>query len=360
MRKLTKVIALLLAVVCCFAVTGCTKGSDETVYATRGETKYSTSLIRLLQMEALNDILEANKDITFKEALTATINGVSGEEYMNTYVDEQFKLIYLLDKLREDRGLSDDNTNMYYAQYYAYYSYSSNSAYFDAFGITQDDLFLLYMVSPRQNAVFSSLYGKDGEYAIPMSEKEAIMAEKCLRVRYVYMDAVDESGKALEGDARQAVIDKAKGYYDRVIAGEAIEDIIYEYAKLSNESAEKPTDITTYDNYMTRTNDSYDEALTAALADMKPGDIKLVKAADFVCVMQAYDVNENTSGASWESAAVNQLFETYADDFAAKLKEMSAELDIEYNAVAKEYFTAKQFIKDMKKYYVKAQADAIG
>lgn len=358
MKRATKVLSLILAAAFCFAFAGCSKKVKEPVYATSGETSYSSSLYRLFQVQALNAILGDNSDLTYKDALTATYDDQTGEEYIQSYADKQFGTLCAIDSLFTQKGLSYTDNEAWYYNYYASYYYSNSEGLFESLGISQDDMTASYLTALKSSKVFSAVYGKGGEKEIAESEKEALMSEGYYRARYIYLENADASGNALSDADFAALKEKAQNYYKRILAGEKIADLVYEYAKEQDSTATQQQDAS-YDYYIAKDDTNYPTDVMTALSEMKTDEARVVATDDYVVVLQKFDVNTG-KGDSWESAAMSGMQTKYADDFDQYIADYAAGQGVSYVQGAVDYYTPQQLIKDVKKYVVKAQADAIG
>lgn len=326
------------------------------VYAVNGDVTYRSALYLLFMQNAFSDI-QSSGSLSYDAVLDASVNvgngsTATGSQYIAASAQDEFHWMWTIDQEYARQGLRVEDSDYYrQAVSSAKTAYTGNQAFYDYFGITQDDLQKYYMYSYQYNDLFYYFYGEGGKEEIPVSDLESLMSDGAYRIEYIYLPFSDpNTGDALTSADIAQRRDLAQTYLDRYNAGEDFSDLVYESYQFLDPATTRTAD-TTYDTYIAKSGGSFPADMESAAAALSEGEAKLVDTGDYVAVVLRLPVN-GAEGKNWRRAALQLAYDaSYGDDFNAYMTGLYDKADIQYNETEKALLTPEYYYGLLQAYY---------
>lgn len=259
-RGVKKIAAAALAVVLAATLCGCDRGYlmkvdgmdiRNGVYLQLMESAYSMAESAYENENAENsETSEADGDTSGAEKIPITdrtIEGKTGSQWIKDETLNSVKRFVAIQRKCDELGISltDDELNAInvdvnstwesenmYVKYL--YGFDTMGEYYESRGIALESVVEINRVNELQNKLFLHFYQKGGEFEVSESEMDSYLNETYCAVKYLSLTYTDASGALLTTDEeKNAVMEKARGYAERLNNGESPVDVFYEY-NLSN------------------------------------------------------------------------------------------------------------------------------
>lgn len=326
---------LALFMILAMSLTAC---SSEKVAVEYGDVTVSEGVYSYYQSAAYNyAILEVESG---EDVLTATIDGMTGEEY----IDEQ-TLIYCLEYIwtkqyfedndmefdDEDQETIDSLTEVQW--YYFEDTFASAGVSFEDF----DDAYS--QQNMRMANIFENIFTGDGEQAVDSDEVYNYVVENKYAYEFIYvptyyLDAeADNYGETLSDEDSQALFEKFEAYEERVADGESVYDLATEYADESGFSSAPY-----YEYVVSKDYDGTEENFIDVLESLDGNETEVFYSSDMIILINKYDIDEvATIIVNDESNYLSMLYEYKYDEFVAIIdaakEEISAGLTLNQSVI---------------------------
>ncbi len=347
--KITKLICILLSVLCLLPLTACSSDGGEVVMEFEGYTV--TEGMYRYWMKTWKDHYVSNySDIRDTEEYWASVNesGITNEEYLTTNIKTRIRY-YLIGQMLFDRyelelsaeakqGIQDDLN----AQIEYFGSKSEYNAHLDKeYGINLSVLEKIYTYEEKYSQVYEYLFAPTGRLTASAEELDEYYQSYYARVKYVMFlkdtkYVYDEEGKR---------VTDANGYYKMDKLTEEEQKKVTATANEVLEGVKGGTDITEYfKKYMSEfgfeadkypngfyiTPDEYTlhtPEVTSAAMEMKVGEVRLVENDGCYFVVQKFDLIDKAYSSQIDSNQFTYLvsycnsekFVKYFEDLSKKL-----------------------------------------
>ena len=286
-------------------------------------------------------------DLSPSEMLAAEIDGISMRDWVineaQRLARQHFAVLALLDEFE----IAVDPVLLAQADAAAQRDYQQGEADFREIGVAESSLALVYRASVSLNALFDGLYGEDGVQQVPEAEIRAYFDENFIRGQElffwkdeVYPEYFEDEAELVEAqraaDAENARLrELASAYFERLSAGEAIEDLQYELdLELRGEDAgvtRSPTgglDIIlrrdTQNHFM------FSQEMIDTLISTAVGQSAMTENDSAIILVRRLDLFESTSDLEdYRAEIIHSL--RHGDQFFAMLDERAAELPVIVN-----------------------------
>lgn len=330
----------------------------QAVYATDGDVSYPAALYLLFMQDAFREVQDAS-DLAYAEVPAAAFSlsdgtSTSGGSYIFSHADEEFRWLYLVERLCRENGIRPEDSS-YHAQavYYADEIYKRSAKYYDFLNITVADLQQYYLYSYLYNDLFYARYGVGGEKEIPESALEALMEQGAYRLQYAYFPYYDaETKQALPAEEIAERRSLAQDCLRRFRAGEHFEDLVYESYLMLDPNTVRTAE-TTYDYYVAKQGGSLPQELMDAAAALADNDAQLVEAEDYAAVVLRLPVN-GAHSAPWRRAALQLAYgASYGAEFTAEMTALYDSTAPAYNAELRAMLTPATYVQLLDAYYAK-------
>lgn len=202
--------------------------------------------------------------------------------------------------------LPEETTSLLESQVESYWAYLGES--FESNGISKSSYLLTMENDAKQSMIFEKMYGEGGEKEVPESELKEKFENDWAKIIIIPLSfKTDENGEVVNKEATQEAIQK---YYDRAVAGEDMEELVYEAQKEGSsdpDSVTKPEPGTSY-TFVSKDASQYTEELTNAIFEASVGEPVTVETETGMYLFKKYDITENPNDfVSRKSFLLSQL-----------------------------------------------------
>jgi len=375
MKLLKKLTALTLCLLLFLSAAGC--GGDATwVYKTGDQELsagfYITTMINNYFLAEGKLLEQGATDYTAKDVLAAEIDGVTADAWIveKTKTEAQQSFVVAIKAAELGVGFTEDertNIKNYTAQVwsgqmrdtlvqYAMYTGITPEQYlllmtresFEKNGVSQSSLEQYFISRSISRKLFEHLYGTGGEFAVPEAEIAGEFQSKYVKAAYMVVSKEQLNGSeedpvqaALDADTRnQELKALAESYLERLKAGEAIEELDYEYRQ---SKAEEGTEVTMrkkedYEGIYYRLEESTGDTLTDTLVTATGPAI--ADDAYGIYIVYPLDIMEDPGDLEeYRSSLINLL---KWEEYEQKLAEWGSEQSIVTNDKAISRYTPKK------------------
>lgn len=387
MKIVKKFTAALLAAAFVITMTGCHEANE--VAASYDDIEITSGMYLAMLLEADGNartlVDEQNTDengdtVSTSDYGKATVSTDDGNvDYYDYVADQGKKLIrqYIATEVLAKENnvtLSDEDQSgleTYVNYYWNTYGYS---VLYEANGVGLDS-FTAYMRNAGylRGNLFTAIYGKDGTNPVAEDELTKYMTEN-----YCVADIISESLSSTDSDGNTTtltedeaaeLLEKLKGYADRLNNGESFETIYHEHTGTEHEDADeeetqssddassetddddeeeelKPLDSHATLLYSEETGyDSYNSVDFDEVYKMEVGEVKVIEADDKYSLVVKSDIAADPYYLDNLDENLRQLVK--GDEFNDLLDTKGGELDIKYNNSALRYLKPKKITYDV-------------
>ncbi len=338
--------AALALILCLSMLMGCAY-NPKTVLTVDG-TQVPCGVYLFEQLEAIQLAIETYGDSAVSGAaiFDVEIEGVPAREWINNKTVERCKYIVFINSEFERLGLELDDMNAYYYEYMASSAWSQNGQYYLLNGISFETFQEMYLLSYRESAVISALYGSDGERALSEAEKQAYFESSFTRFDYLKFPATDSRGNAFSS------LNAIKEVAQRIAAAQSDEELkeLYlehygEILTLTGSTAEvteetfKSAFVT--DSMLNRTTTGFSEAFVDAVLAAKDDALHLFSSDTELILYRAKPLADDDKAETYDATIVSALaqepFKAYADG-------VTAGYSVEEDARARNYYSLDKVV----------------
>ncbi|MGM9647282.1 MAG: hypothetical protein ACI3YH_04030 [Eubacteriales bacterium] len=349
--KITKLIAVLLCVLCLVPIAACSSSGGDVVMEYKGYTV--TEGMYLYWMKTWKDHYVTNySDIQDTDAYWTTVNesGMTNEEYLTTNIKTRIRY-YLIGQALFDQyklELSDEAKagiqSDLDAQIEYFGSKSEYNAYLDKeYGINLSVLEKIYTYEEKYTQVYEYLYSTTGKLTASTVELDEYYHSYYARVKYVMFlkntkYVYDEDGKRvtdsygyyqmedLTEEEQAQVTATVHEVYEAVQGGADIADYFEQYMTEFGFDAKK------YPNGFYITADEYTlhtAEVTGAAMEMEVGEVRLVENDGCYFVVQKFDLIDQAYNTEADSDQFTYLVSyCNSEKFVKHFEELSKEIEI--------------------------------
>ena len=204
-------------------------------------------------------------------------------------------------------------------------------------GISKESYAKVYENTYIENNIFSAIYGIDGKTPVADAELQKYMTEILARTKFIQFSLKDKDQNAITAAAKEELIAKAKGYADRINAGESFEKIKDEY----NETVSDITDPYENETWIwveaTSPSESFVKKVFEAPAD---GTATTFEDGDYYYLLQRLDASERED--YFDENRDSLLSEYKDDEFDEFIKKAYADYEVVRNEKAIKRYDAKK------------------
>lgn len=247
MKKITRALCLMLAVILCVGVFAGCHPKDE-IALDFGEYKISSGTyacaIVQADMEARQNVyntlsaqegFDSSKEIDY---LKQKINGVSYSEWVKDRALKMCQELVYIQKMVKEVNLKIDDKDVTNAKTYADYNWSTGAQQllYNANGVAYETYYNFYFNTVQMSEYFLSIYGKGGTNAVKEEDVLKTLYDNYDLAYYISVSYKDSNGKKRDEDDIKA--DKAlfDSYAEKINKGELT---FKEVEKLWNEETKK-------------------------------------------------------------------------------------------------------------------------
>ena len=262
--------------------TGCTIGKSTATAMTIDGYDVKAGVYIIYQNSALEDAKtkaqEANSelDTNDEEALKATkIDGMDFLEWVDKETEKKCLEHVTVNKKFDEMKLSIKDSDKEYVNGYADYFEEDNSNIYYYNGVGKESFKEYLTEYYKKNAIFDSIYGKDGSESIKDEDVKKYYKDNTARVKYVKLDLTDSDGNELDDSGKKEVKELADKYLKEVSDKkgdqllEAFDDIKTEYDEYV---AAKNSETTQGDDTSSETTETTVATTEAAAEDSQDSD----------------------------------------------------------------------------------------
>lgn len=358
MNKLNRLLAALLCAALLLTAAACGAKTDSSWIAKNAVASYTPGLYRIFQLHGITNIT-SSLGVDFSAALTQKVSadGMTGSEYTSVYADGELSWVAAVDAAFEEYGLSLSEEDNAQIDSYVNEEIGDSTAYYDALGVTRDDMVHYFSTGYKANLIFRALYATEGgEFYVPDDEVRALMTKTYDRINYIYLSKNDlTTGERLSDTEIAAQREKAADYLARYQAGEAFADLYYENYREFDSTATRLEDYR-YDVYLAKEDDgALPPEFYTAVAALKEGEAQLIEGDSYCAVVLKKALNTETPDEGWTQTATSLLYATYQDKFNDWISDrVDNDATLQINEDAKALYTPESLVKAAKKYYLDA------
>jgi len=357
MKFAKRMLALMLAVMMVFAITGCSgsKAADTEVVATSGDRSMSGALYTRFLLDAYT-LADTYKDDPAAEVMDTTVEGIPAAEWIeNTVRSDVVRYFTTLEKFEEtDMEFTDED--QIYVDDYAASMMEQYSYLFDANGVDLQALKDYYAYNIKSMAIFDHYYGVGGEKEVPEEEIKNKLIETYNLTKVMIFDkalpTTDADGNSVEPTAEEIAQAKAKAssYYDRAVAGEDFEQLIIEWELdlFGEENIGHTHEETGSHDLITLVGGSDVPKAYSSVMDNAPyGEPQFIEDDEVYYVAARYNIVEEEY--YYDSYRSTILLTMKSEDFRVMTDEWMKDVSVTINEAAIEKYTPAQLAENMKK-----------
>lgn len=352
-----RMLALMLAVMMVFALTGCsdTLADDTDVVATYDDLSMNGILYTRFLLDAYT-LADTYKDDPAADVLDTTVEGIPAAEWIqNTAYADVERYFTCLEKFeKSDMEFTDEDQA--YVDDYAANMLEQYSFLYGPFGIDLQSLKDYYSYNIKSMALFDYYYGKGGEKEVPEEEIKAKLADTYNLTKVMIFDkalpTADADGNLVEPSAEEvaAAEAKARSYYDRAVAGEDFEQLIIEWESdlFAGQDIGHTHEEEGSHDLITQIGGSSVPVAYSSVMDAAPfGEPQFIEDSDVYYVATRYDIAEDQ--VQLESYRSTILLTLRSEDFRVMTEEWMQEVDVTFNDAVIEKYSPEWIAKAMNK-----------
>jgi hypothetical protein len=348
MNTVKKTIAVLLVLLLTVSLAACGSGTSW-VYESDGRQIPAGLYLNYLTT-ALSDLeladLDAHADdpdyaVTDIKAFLKITNeeGVTISDQAKNGAAKKVAVYFAAEKLFEEMNLSLDDESLDAIDNYVEYTWENSGEQLEASGIGMESYRLYQINLLKQDTIFNALYGKGGERAVPEEDLKAAFLEQYARVELMYISVPETDG--VEDATEKA---KVEDYLARYKAGEAIEDLDYEY-QLSIADEETKDTITKEETgamiHILQVSAAEEgDVLMPAIIAANTGEVLMVEDNDIYYIFKKLDLTEKPE--DYDAYRENIFYNMKAEEFEAYLDELADGVTLTANQAALNRYTPEK------------------
>lgn len=323
--KLKKLITAALLAGLCLNLTAC---GDTSYIMKNDDMTVPTGVYVIYKIEAINAGMEHedyNSEATSLDEIT--LDGYSYEYWveMETIQDTMEFMWTVLEFEEQGLVLSDaDEASIAYSTEYMWTYYGD---YYSGMGVAESSYEAMIRMSYQYEMLFLAKYGADGTDPVEASEIEALWESD---YTYAQVLAVAKDPDTLDDNNTEE--QEAEDYYDRVLAGESIVDLINEQYLAADETFVADADEDYLELLHTDTASSYmaDDVKSDIFTEMADNDVMMLEDDNYFYVV----VRNNTSADDEEYADLEDdiLYVMKGTEFEEEVAELAVVLEVEINS----------------------------
>lgn len=286
-----------------------------------------------------------------------TVDGKTAEQHIEDETLMRVKKLVAIEKKFDELGLSFTDKEKEYLKATAENAYKQSEEAFSESGIGLDSFTRLVENDAKYSAIFDAYYDAEtGIEPVKVSEINKYMKDNYARIEIVEVPLKDASGNLLKGAEKEKAINRAKSYVERADSEDFGVLIYEEYNILLKATAEangteftkvdyKPGDADEYAfEQIIDKNDmvsSFPHTVKDEIWEHKAdGKAFLVESSESYYVVKRHNILEREGIVDTYKATVLQALKS--EEFAELETKWAEELDIEWNAEAKERYAPKK------------------
>ena len=213
-KKFKMCLAAFVAAALTITGTGCTIGKSTATAMTIDGFDVKAGVYIFYQNSALesakNKAVEENKDLDTSDEDALKASKIEGMDFLEWVEKETLKNcveFVAVNKKFDELGLkleySDKDGINNYAEYY--YGEENNSNQYYLNGVSRDSFKEILTNSYKSDAIFESIYGKDGSEKVKDEDVRKFYLDNTSRVKYVKLDLTDADGNELDDAGKKEV-----------------------------------------------------------------------------------------------------------------------------------------------------------
>lgn len=257
MNTLKRIIILLTVAVMALSLTAC---GDTSWIVKVGDTTVNSGLYIFYQAQGYGDALYqlvtedystyfypyiyyTNYGSVFPELLDETLSsGKTVKEHINSYALSMCEQYVVVDRLFDELGLELSSEDKELINVQVKNIWNSSSETMESIGISKATIEKAVTASVKEDAVFAAYYEVGGTNGTTEEDIMAYLEDNYIRVKYITVPFADSVDDAIDADRKAAAQIIAETYSDRANAGEAMNDLIAEYAASLVEETDEDED----------------------------------------------------------------------------------------------------------------------
>lgn len=276
-----------------------------------------------------------------------TVNGEDFTTWVRTRTQDNVYSYFAAEKKFEEMGLSLDELTQAQIDYSVEAQWAYYQSTYEENGIGKESFRKAIENTYKRSAVFESIYGDGGSEEV---SKEELLAK--FNQEYISMDRISLSFLTSDGTLPQEDIDKlmekAKGYQQRIEKGEEIQSIAEEYQKeqeeekAENSASETTTPVENVNTALVlpREGSSYSTTFMENVTSAAPGKPIVFEDDSSVCLVI---VNEVTEESEIFLQNIDYLLsDMKSEEFEQRLIDWGKELGVSFNNSAVSRYEAKK------------------
>lgn len=344
MNLFKKTAAAVLAVI--FLLSGCAGGN--TTWAFKYEDmQMPTGLYIIYEINAIAGLRtkiseENNNSETISaskpsELLKMTVEGQPATDWVNAETQKNAQEYFAVKKKFESAGLQISDSELASIDSSAKSVKSQNSELYDKLGVSEASIKEFYAGILRKSKLFVSLYGEGGELAVPENELKGYLSEHFVMayaMPFYKPYAVPEGETKTLDELEAEMKTSAEGYFKRLQAGEAIEQLAYDW-QLENASeadkgtVEKPSKEDLCIIIADEDRESFGDALVDAAFKAGIGTPEMIEDSNFYVIFDRADILSDA--AVFDGYKNTALQGLKGEEFNEKLREWGTAVAMEPN-----------------------------
>lgn len=276
-----------------------------------------------------------------------TIEGQDSSVWINNEAQNNVYTYFAVEKKFEEMELSLDELMQAEIEYAVEAQWPYYQSIYEENGIGKESFRQTIQNTYKRSLLFDAIYGENGTEAVSQEELLKKFNQEYINMDRVYFSIVGENGEgSLPKEEIDKLMEKAKGYQQRIEKGESIQDIAQEYQKEQEEASGTSDSSSTQQSNtaialtVSREGSSYSSTFMENVAAAAPGKPIVFEDDANICLVV---VNEVTV----ESPIFLQnedflLSDMKSDEFEQRLLDWGKALNVTFNQAAVSRYEAKK------------------
>ncbi len=350
MKTIKKITASVLGAAILASFTAC--GENTAIVANYGGHDVSAGMFIHNQYAAYTELQTDPENKEGVDVWVMTKDGMSAEEYINSYAKEEcvkyLAIVTKFDELGLEWSSIDQETLESDAEYF--YERDGYTDLYKENNIGVVSVQKMLELYDKEDKIFEAYYGEGGVEEVSEKELWAEFEKQYARVMYIPVELKDGEGNLLKGSEKEARIQMAKDYVEEVTPENFI-DVMIRHANFENELAAKAQgkEFTPYEYDPTLEEEAYpfetivydgaasfisESAIEKMRTHKELEKAYLIQEDETCYVVMNFDIHERTD--VFDEVKATLLNEMKGEEFDALIEEWTAEAEakIEWNQEA--------------------------
>ena len=326
MKKIKSVLAAALCGALCLGLAGC--GPDQTVVSA-GDYSASAAIYVLSQMNALNEVSsQEGYDSTLEDVWSNQIEGQSMEDWINNRALDLCREYVATNKLFEEKGLTLTEDEQSSIDEYMTSTYPNYEDLYTQIGVADSSYESYLTFNSRYQELFLDRYQEGGEAAVAEEDLRSFYCDNFDEVKILSFsytedtssDTSTDTSSDTEDTSLETVQATARGYLDRIQAGEDVDQLIYEYQQSTASDASSVTLNDSVDNItiIPASGDNtttYSDDVIHQMVEIAQEGSALIQDSENSRLYVVYKMNQDTNQEYYDANRDNILYEMKYDEF---------------------------------------------